>query len=289
MDTFEYAGHTLTWEVHSPGTHTFVFLHGLYGSRSMWLAMVEHLAELGRCVTLDLPGHYPAQAPPHYRSLSQEELIDLEVQAIRHICGDQPVTLIGHSTGGLVALAVAARLPQVRRVISVNGVVWGPLTGVLGLCQWLLRHRLFVICWVLWRISQLSPRQMLRGARFYVADFRTFTRSATALRVCNDWYRDYRQQSPANWAILLRMLENCDIRPLIRGLALPVLAITGVHDPVVPPEQSHWIDNHLPHATLRVFQNAGHAPQIEKPAEWEGIVREWLAHHPVPNADPVVK
>ncbi len=286
MQTFAYAGHSLTWEIHSPGEHTFVFLHGLYGARAMWRATIEGLRDLGRCVTLDLPGHYPAQTPPDYASLSPEFLIDIEVQAIKHICGDQPVTLIGHSTGGLVALGVAARLPQqVRRVISIGGVVWGPLIGIIGTCQWLLRQRLYPACWLLWWLSQRSPWFMFQGARSYVYDFRQFSRNPTALRICRDWYPDYRRQSPANWAILLRMLETCDMRPLLRGVATPVLAITGANDPVVPPEQAHWLDNHLPNATLRVFRHIGHVPQIEQSTEWERIVREWLARHPVvPNA-----
>jgi pimeloyl-ACP methyl ester carboxylesterase len=282
MQMFEYAGHTLTWEIHSPGEHTFIFLHGLYGARAMWPATIEGLRDLGRCVTLDLPGHYPAQVPSDYARLSQEFLIEIELEAIKHICGDGPVTIIGHSTGGLVALGVAARLSQqVRRVICIDGVVWGPLIGIIGTCQWMLRRRLSPLCRLLWWVSQRSSWLMFQAARSYVHDFRRFARNPTALRICRDWYPDYRRQSPANWAILLRMLESCDMRPLLRGVATPVLAITGANDPVVPPEQAHWLDNHLPNATLRVFQNTGHAPQIEQPDEWKGIVREWLARHPV--------
>src|SRR5512139_3014391 len=103
METFTHDGHTLTWEEHSPGDHTLLMLHGWSASRLWWWRLIECLRGTGRCVTLDLPGHYPAQAPPDFR-LTQEQSIDLETAAVRHICGGRPVTLIGHSTGGLVSL-----------------------------------------------------------------------------------------------------------------------------------------------------------------------------------------
>ncbi|MEI8167322.1 MAG: alpha/beta fold hydrolase [Chloroflexales bacterium] len=108
MHTFTHAGHTLTWEEHSPGEHTLIFIHGYSANRTIWLREVRRLACLGRCVTLDLPGHYPAQPPHGYAKLTQEELLDLETRAVKAIIGAGTCTLIGHSTGGLVALGVAA-------------------------------------------------------------------------------------------------------------------------------------------------------------------------------------
>ena len=94
METFVYDGHTLTWEEHSPGEHTLLMLHGWSASRRWWWGLLAPLAGLGRCVTLDLPGHYPAQSPPNFR-LTQEQLIDLETAAVRHICGERDLDLSG--------------------------------------------------------------------------------------------------------------------------------------------------------------------------------------------------
>jgi len=281
METFTCDGHTLTWEEHSPGDHTLLMLHGWSASRRWWWRQVECLRDAGRCVTLDLPGHYPAQAPPDFR-LTQAELIDLETEAVRHICGERPVTLIGHSTGGLVALGVAARLPgQVRRVICIDGVVWGPLGGVLGIAQWALDRQLYPLFWAAWGASQWADWAMMSGMAFYAHDKLAHWRNPVAWEGCRLNWPWYRHISLSNLAVMLRFLAVCDIRPLAATLPMPVLAVTGDHDPLVPPEQSRWLADNLPRADLVVLEKVGHMPHLEAPTALEKAITAWLAEHPV--------
>ena len=282
MNTIQYDGHMLTWEEHSPGQHTLIFLNGYSASRRSWMQILPYFAPLGRCITVDLPGHYPAQSPDDYHSLTQDLLLDLETYAVRQICPTGSITLIGHSTGGLVALGVASRMPdQIKRVISINGVVWGPLTGLLGFAQFLLRHRLYTVYWALWRYSQIAPWAMMYGISYYVHQRRGHWRNPLAWQVCRESHPWYRQQSLLDLAALLRMLETCDIRPLIKELPVPVLALTGEHDPVVPREQAQWLAHHLPRANLRIFGETGHAPQIELANDCVHVMLDWLDSHPV--------
>ena len=282
MNTIQYDGHTLTWEEHSPGQHTLIFLNGYSASRRSWLQILPYFASFGRCVTLDLPGHYPAQSPDDYDCLTQDLLLDLETNAVQCICPTEPVTLIGHSTGGLVALGVASRLPeQVQRVISIDGVVWGPLTGLLGFAQFLLRNRLYPAFWVLWRYAQITPWTMVHGVSFYVHRQIDHWRNPSVWQLCRELYPWYRQQRLPNLAALLRMLETCDIRPLIQDLPIPVLALTGDHDPVVPQQQAQWLAHNLPRANLHIFGDTGHAPQIEMASDCLHIMLDWLSSHPV--------
>ncbi len=282
MNTFQYDGHALTWEEHNPGDHTLIFLNGYSASRRSWSQVLPHFAPLGRCVTLDLPGHFPAQSPDDYDRLTQDLLLDLETSAIQYICPAGSITLIGHSTGGLVALGVAGRLPdRVKRVISIDGVVWGPLTGLLGFAHFLLRHRLYPVFWALWRYTQIAPWAMVHGVSFYVHRQIDHYRNPLAWQLCYDSHPWYRQQRLLSLAALLRLLEVCDIRPLIKALPMPVLALTGEHDPVVPRRQAQWLAHNLPHANLRIFGETGHAPQIERADDCLHIMLDWLQDHPV--------
>jgi pimeloyl-ACP methyl ester carboxylesterase len=282
MNTIQYDGHTLTWEEHSPGQHTLIFLNGYSASRRSWSQALPHFASLGRCVTLDLPGHYPAQAPADYDCLTQDQLLDLETHAVQRICPTGSITLIGHSTGGLVALGVASRLPdRVKHVISIDGVVWGPLTGLLGFAHFLLRNNLYPAFWALWRYTQLSPWVMMYGVSYYVHRQIDHWRNPVAWQLCRESHPWYRQQRLLNLAALLRMLEVCDIRPLIKDLSTPVLAITGDRDPVVPRQQAQWLAHNLPRTNLRIFGQTGHAPQIELPDECLRLMLNWLQEHPV--------
>lgn len=284
-NTFTYNGHTLTWEAHGAGEHTFVLISGFSAVRVSWTPTIELLQDKGRCITIDLPGHYPASAPPDYHQITQETLIDLETRAIQHICGDGPITLIGHSTGGLVAIGVAARLPnQVKRVVTIGGVVWGELTGIISVGQWLLRHNLYPLFWVIWKFTQLNIWTVMFGLMLYVHRRRAHWRNKLAWSVTSGSYRYYKQHSLANLAILLRMLENqatCDIRAISQTLRMPLLAIVGSDDPVVPVKQSLWLHEHVPSADLAVIDGVGHTPFIEDPDTYQDIILAWLQAHAV--------
>lgn len=282
MQQFSHRGHTLTWEEHSPGDHTFIFIHGYSGNRAIWWRELRALRRLGRCVSLDLPGHYPATAPAGYRELGQEELIELETRAIAAIAGGGAATLIGHSTGGLVALAAAARLPgTVRRVIGIAPVVWGPLTGWLGLYQRLLRRRGYPLYWLNYRLTQLSLGYIQWGIGLaYSGDRRAYAQNALAAEIVRAWHPTYRRSAIRNLAVLLRGLEGYDIRPLVSDLATPVLAVSGGRDPVVPPQQSRWLAERLPQAALLEVASAGHMVHWEAAEEVEQGMLGWLRANP---------
>lgn len=283
MNTIHYNGHTLTWQEHSTGTHTFICIPGHANVRPMWVQTVAPFFHMGRFVTVDLPGHYPARMPRGVRNITQDEVLALETHAVQHICHDEPVTLIGHSTGGLVALGVAARLPQqVVRVISINSVLWGPLTGFLAVMQRLLAWKLLPLFVATVRLAQLAPWSLVGlMASFYAHQTRTVWRNPLTWASYRESFDLFRRIKPINLAIVLQMLDVCDIRSHIVGLPTPTLAMTGGYDPVVAPQQTLWLAEHLPNVALHVFDGVGHVPNFEATAQFQQVVGDWLARHPV--------
>lgn len=284
MRSTTHRGHTLTWEEHSPGEHTLIFINGYSANRSIWLRELRRLAHLGRCVTLDLPGHYPAQAPPGYSRLTQEELLEVETRAVERIVGEGACTLIGHSTGALVALAAAARLPsRVRRVVSIGGVVWGPLTGALGMYQRLLRAPGgYALYWLSYMLTKAGVTIMRRAISLgYVGDQAAYWGSPSVAPTLRAWLPDYRRSRIRNFAVLLRLLEQVDLREEARRVACPALVIVGGADPVVPPANSRWLAANLPHATLLEVPGAGHMVHWEAHACVERGLLGWLEAHPI--------
>lgn len=278
-----HAGHTLTWEEHSPGEHTLILIHGYSGNRVIWAHEIAYLVRAGRCVTLDLPGHYPAETPPGYSRLSQDELIALELRAITEIVGTGTCTVIGHSTGGLVALAAAALLPaQVRRVVCLAPVVWGPLTGALGLYQRLLPlPGGYGLYWLNYWLTQRSLRFIQIGiGAVYSGNARAYLRNPVAATAVAHWHPTYARSHIHNLATLLLALRGCDIRPAIAGVRCPALVIAGANDPVVPVAQARWLADHLPNVELRALPGVGHLPQWEAAETVEHIMMRWLAAHP---------
>lgn len=284
MQHIQHAGHTLTWEEHSSGDHTLLFIHGYSANRVIWAREVAYLSHLGRCVTLDLPGHFPAEAPRGYNRLTQDELIALELRAIEAIVGERTCTLIGHSTGGLTALAAAARLPgRVRRMICLSPVVWGPLTGALGMYQRLLAlPGGYAAYWLNYWLTQRSRPfiQALIGA-CYSGNVRAYLRNPVAAEVVRRWHPTYAQSRIRNLAILLLMLRRCDIRTEAVKVRCPLLVIAGAADPIVPVAQARWLAEHLPDVELRALPGVGHLPHWEAAPIVEQVLLRWLAAHPV--------
>ncbi|RRR65646.1 MAG: alpha/beta hydrolase [Candidatus Viridilinea halotolerans] len=280
INHFHHAGHTLTWEEHSAGAQTIIFIHGYSANRAIWSHELELLGHAGRCVTLDLPGHYPALMAPSCRSLSQEDLFDLELRAIQAIAGDGPCTLVGHSTGGMIALAAAARMPTlVERVVALAPVVWGPLTGALGFYQRLLPlPGSYFLYWLHYRLTQLSLRFIQWGiATAYSGNMSAYLRNPVAAEAVRRWHPIYAQSRLRNLATMLLTLRHCDIRSEVTKIQCPVLLISGERDPVVPVAQARWLSQQLVHGTSHILPGVGHLPQWEAADGVHARVSDWLA------------
>jgi esterase len=94
-----------------------VILHGLFGSSQNWASVGRRLASIGHCLALDLRNHGDS---PHHPSHTLSDCIeDVSLWCERH--EPRPVTLIGHSMGGLVAMGFAiARPDRIERLVVVD-------------------------------------------------------------------------------------------------------------------------------------------------------------------------
>ncbi|WP_408899020.1 alpha/beta fold hydrolase [Nocardioides sp. R1-1] len=82
-----------------------VFLHGLFGQGKNWTGIAKQLAERHRVLLLDLPHHG--------RSAWLERFDFVETATlVADALGEEPVTLVGHSLGGKVAMVLALLHPE---------------------------------------------------------------------------------------------------------------------------------------------------------------------------------
>jgi pimeloyl-ACP methyl ester carboxylesterase len=85
-----------------------VFLHSSGGDTRHFTAQLAHLRRSRRAIAVDLPGH--GQSPPAATFEIPAVAAVLEQALNAH--GLERVVLVGHSWGGAVALALAAKVPQ---------------------------------------------------------------------------------------------------------------------------------------------------------------------------------
>lgn len=96
---------------------TIVLVHGLGSRATHWLGVARDLARDHRVVLAELPGHGLASMPSHLALEDAATALDRQIAEY----GDEPVVLVGHSVGGLVAAAEALRSPsRVRALVLVE-------------------------------------------------------------------------------------------------------------------------------------------------------------------------
>lgn len=83
-----------------------VFIHGSFASDATWKKIIAVQAKKHQCIAIKLPGHGGAPEPNDMPAPTLATEINLVVHIIEQTT-DQAVHLIGHSFGGVVALAVA--------------------------------------------------------------------------------------------------------------------------------------------------------------------------------------
>ena len=98
---------------------TFVLVHGAWHGAWCWEKVVPLLEEASHAVVVpDLPGHGGDDTP--ISQLSMQDYADRVIRAVDEAA--EPVTLVGHSMGGIVASLVAeARPERVKKLVYLTG------------------------------------------------------------------------------------------------------------------------------------------------------------------------
>lgn len=101
------------------GKTPIVILHGLFGSSDNWMTQARLLSEHFPVYTLDLRNH---GLSPHDAASGYTEMME-DVREFIQSLGSGPVTLIGHSMGGKVAMKLAVTEPALVDKLVVVDIV----------------------------------------------------------------------------------------------------------------------------------------------------------------------
>jgi pimeloyl-ACP methyl ester carboxylesterase len=104
----------LVYEETGSGEPAMVFVHGWTCDRSHFAPQVAHFSPGHRCISIDLRGHGQSDKP------EQAYTIDGFADDVAWICdllGVREATLVGHSMGGAIVLAVAAARPALASAV----------------------------------------------------------------------------------------------------------------------------------------------------------------------------
>ena len=72
------------------------------------------------------------------------------------------------------------------------------------------------------------------------------------------------------------IIARPDYRPILPSIACPTLVLCGRQDRLTPLENSEQMAAAIPGAKLAIVEECGHVSTLERPAEVNGALREWL-------------
>ncbi len=260
--------------IHESGTgKPIVLIHGLGASSFTWHKIVPELAKTNRVIAIDLKGFGLSDKPldGRYSILDQARLVEDYITRNRL----HGVTLIGHSYGGGVALAVAlnemdAGKHQIERLVLIDSVAYPqPLPFFFQLLRMPLIGQL--------GISLIPPEiQMERAlAVAYYEDAKvtseTVSNYASALH------------SEGGRHALLSTINSLDpdqadaFSRRYHELKLPALLLWCEKDRIVPLKFGKRLARDLPDARIDVIEDCGHIPHEEQPEETLRAIQRFTA------------
>src|SRR5258708_6680880 len=116
----ERDGLKLAYDTAGDGDPGIVFVHGWACDRSYFAPQVAHFSAGHAVAALDLRGHGASSRPEPDAGVYEIEACADDVLAVAAAAGFERPVVIGHSLGGVTALACAARPGAVRAAVMVD-------------------------------------------------------------------------------------------------------------------------------------------------------------------------
>lgn len=266
---------------------TAVLLHGKNFCSATWEQTIAALSAAGyRVIAPDQIGFCASTKPAHYQYSFQQ--LATNTRALLQRLGISRITLIGHSTGGMLAARYALMFPrEVEQLVLVNPIGledWKAL-GVPSrtIDQWYERE-LSVSAEAIRRYEQATyyvnrwkPEyerwvDMLAGLN--AGSGHELVAWNSALIYDMIFTQPVIYEFPLLQMDTVLMIGDADTTAIGSDIAPPEIKATLGHYATLGPQTAA----HIPHARLLSFPGMGHAPQMEAPEQFNSRLIEALAN-----------
>ncbi len=242
-------GKDVYYEISGKGAKTVVMIHGWTCDHTFWSAQIQAFSEQYKVIALDLPGHgrsAPAGAYP----------ITLFARAVEALMRAEKVdkaTLMGHSMGGAVILTFARLFPEkLAAAVLVDSFMRDAAAAAAPVSF----HERFA-----GEAGKEARRKMVEGM------FSTATTPELRERILKGMLA-----APESTAVgAMKGMFEPEVWREGHSQA-PALAV--VANPKQITEAS--VRARFPNLTYRDMPGTGHFLMMEKPAEFNAIVLDWL-------------
>lgn len=255
--------HTINYYDEGPvNAPAVIFIHGFPFNKSMWSKQTEALKENVRVIAYDVRGHGDSH------SGTEDFSIELFVQDLISLLDELEIDkaiLCGLSMGGYIALNAVENYPDRFRALVLcdsNCVADSPEA----------------------REKRMKAIESIKenGVKKYVDDSiehflaaENYTAKPRLVSEIRSMMVNTEQQTlEKTLQALSNRKETCSKLSEIR---IPVLIIVGKEDAITPPEAAKFIHEKIVGSVLSILPHAGHLSNLEKPEQFNDILKKFIA------------
>ena len=228
---------------------TLVFIHGAGGTGKFWQAQIEGLAAAANTVAIDLPGHGLSGASG-YDTIEDYALATAEL--IKTLEAPAPIPC-GFSMGGAITQQILLDYPDLARaaILICSGATMPVGSAIFESIQNDYNGFVDFLCKI--AASKKSAPGVVRSFR----DDLLKTKAETTLgdfTACNRF----------------------DVTTRLSSIAVPVLIVTAEEDKLTPSQHGEALVRAIKNSTRTHIHDAGHIVAVEKIAEVNQTILQFL-------------
>lgn len=251
----------LSYDDIGEGTIPIVFLHGFPFDKSMWQEQLDYLKPTHRVIACDIRGFGKSTDEESHLSM---DLFANDLILFIDKLGLEKVIICGLSMGGFIALNAMKRFPsrfealilcdtqcvadshdvKAKRYKTIEDI---KEYGVSNFNEGFLKN-------VFHEDSITNKPELVEQLRRVV-----FSNSEHI--ICQG---------------LVALAERSDTCSITNRITVPTLIICGREDVVTPLEESKFMNKNIKGSVLHVINNAGHVSNLEEPAKFNKLLRDFL-------------
>ena len=243
-------------DINPEGSKTIVFLHGWPLSHKQFEYQFNVLPFMGyRCIGIDWRGFGKSDKP--ISGYNFDRLAD-DIRAVVDVLQLDNFTLVGHSTGGAIAIRYMSR----HNGYGVSNLVLIDAAAPIGFSTETATR-------FLTQALNDRPKMMREVTENFFFQYITSSFS--------EWFFQLGLQA-AGWstAAIIITLRDEKLYADLPKILVPTLIVHGVHDKVIPFAQAHELNQQIKNSQLVPFHYSGHGLFWEERDKFNELLRKFI-------------
>lgn len=246
-------GLTISYRTAGNARLPIIFIHGFGATSIVWKNQVKFLSDNATIIATDLRGWGYSSKPKGNRYRIRDHMND--ITNLVSSLGLDKFVLAGSSMGGLLALSYYFQYRNKVKALLLVGTRARARKDLGKLIQ---------------RARSSEYKKIIKETA--LSSFSGNSRKAAQSQVLRSAMRATRE-------CVLHTLEafrNFDLTDRITQIDVPTMIIFGREDNITPIDEALYLNRKIENSVLELINHSGHLPMVERPVEFNRIIRHFL-------------